>query len=185
MATEAKAKAKAEAEAKVKAAAKVKAKAEAKAKADAEEEYQRLWKERPVDYERIRKLQHKLFSLSERTKYPKLFNCIYWGGFKDFTPGFDDKLLNNRNSFVESHPGIKHKKWLKRVIKELEEKTESVKEILDHNEYYYTPTHWLFITSPYDTREETTKCLTDVGFILLPRMYSTSANTFLLTIPVR
>jgi hypothetical protein len=112
------------------------------------------------------------------TKYPAFYKKIYWGGFRSRP---HETIIENRNAFIKATPGIRPKKWLKRVREKFDKQMESCN--LDHNEFYHTSSHWVMITSPYDCKEETTALFLEKGFKKIEPLYSTQANTFIFTVP--
>jgi len=115
---------------------------------------------------------------AERTKYPSFYKKIYWGGFRARP---QETIIENRNAFIEANPGIRPKKWLKRVREKFDKDMASIYWKLDHNEFYHTPSHWIMITSPYNHMD--TDLFLEKGFKQVEPLYSTNANTFIFTVP--
>jgi len=116
-------------------------------------------------------------SYAERTKYCKLYKKTYWGGWRSRP---QDIIIQNRNAFIESNPGIRPKKWLKRVREKFDEQMKDISWLLDHNEFYHTPNEWIMITSPYTSEDA---LFLAKGFRQIEPLYSTNANTFVFVIP--
>ena len=123
----------------------------------------------------------------ELTKYPKLFNDTYWGGFK-----WENELIltgmidvaNNRNQFVEKNGIIKrirlHPTRMKKYLKQFELPQPDMR---DHIEHYKTRNGFICcIFSNYENTINPDICIQH-GYTQTDNLYSSETTTFIKIIP--
>lgn len=126
------------------------------------------------------------------TKYPKIFDNVYWGHFK-FEPDEDEtkEIINNRNEFIEEFSIVRQKKILVRHLKKLHKQgfptdifdhSNEMSGLVDHRECYYTgkvTRKHILIYSPYCKNEdEITEFFVNYGFNEYKPLYAGNARTF-------
>jgi len=121
---------------------------------------------------------------SQLTKYPRIYNDVYWGNFV-YEPSSVHNMINgniieNRNKFVEDY-NIKSrpKNGIPYKIKEKYITTIQEKEgkIFDHIEYYYThDKKYILVSSPYNDKDE---IYSNLGWEKINKLYCTCASTYI------
>lgn len=124
---------------------------------------------------------------ADRTKYPRIFHKVYWGG----SEGVDAEIISNRDRFMKEYKivdflahGRSRKLW-ERHIKYLEGIC------LDHTEQYLTrDDQVVFITSPYGSPDsggfrdaEKFALLIKEGWKPMYPLYNHNASTYYKIVP--
>jgi len=115
----------------------------------------------------------------ERTKYPKIYACSYWGHFKneDESP----EIIDNRNNFITEFNIKAYYNMPKYMYRKHEKMMDyNTKFSIDHIETYKTRDNKsVIVNSPYCVTEETEKELLELGFVKYKPLYSNSATTYI------
>jgi hypothetical protein len=116
------------------------------------------------------------------TKYPHIYSCVYWGGFKiKSQKHFEEKqhIFQNRNKFIEEYgitKFIKNKiKWYGTLL-DLDYK-------FDHSEIYLTINKGIVILfSPYCVKPYKEREFLSYGFKKVDNLYSDSATSYVISL---
>lgn len=134
------------------------------------------------------------------TKYPKIYENIYWGRFKNDKHKIDTNIIENRNKFIEEYnikSGKKFPQYVWKYIyqvglnleyfhtKKLDYYSSNIfhdHTVFDHKETYITKTgDFILICSPYKGSKEF-EIFDKFGFKEIYPLYLNSATTYLLII---
>lgn len=125
----------------------------------------------------------KIKCLYEKTKYPKIFEKVYWGKFSEFDDNCGNyEIIENRNIF-------KHENLIKSVHYMPEYIEQSIKNdnlITDHLECYKTTNgHYIIVSSPYDCSDNIKISYENKGWTQINKIYSINASSFMKKIKYR
>ena len=127
---------------------------------------------------------------AELTKYPGLFENVYWGWFVDKGNNPPDPgIVDNRNAFVVEHQITKclvtYGRQRDQFLNGLERRKEFGHKG-DHIELYRDAQgRFIILTSPYDrapdytTDPEIPKAMKALGFVIIPQLYSEATTTYM------
>ena len=115
----------------------------------------------------------------ERTKYPKIYACSYWGHFKDEDES--PEIIDNRNNFITEFNIKSYYRMPKYMIRKHEKMMDyNTKISIDHIETYKTRDNkCVIVNSPYCVTDESEKVLLDLGYVKYKQLYSNSATTYI------
>ena len=137
--------------------------------------------------------QHKkkLPCYADLTDFPKIFNGVYWGGSRSHP---DDGIIENRNKFIKEHniiSSVQPPQYIRacycRTRKDMFGRTVLGErgEGFDHVEVYKTSNkEYVILNSPYN-HNGPDQLLIDHGWELIDNLYSNSARTYMLKVPMR
>lgn len=120
---------------------------------------------------------------SELTKYPKIYENVYWG---NFTGELNREILKNRNLFINNFnikSQVKKTRKLPQYLTKIADR--NVQEYVDHAEYYITNdnNYYIILISPYNHVDK--NLVLQDGWIETDPMYSKNAYTFYKRIEIR
>lgn len=135
--------------------------------------------------------QEREQSNSEMTKYPHIFSCTYWGGFKKSSLNSDTEITENRNAFVEQfmleergvkvYSEIKNRSLRRKVLMKYFHDYEGVFTDFDHKEVYMiNADEYVIIFSPYSATDETDIQLETLGWSRYKELYGKGVRTYIL-----
>lgn len=118
-------------------------------------------------------------TVAERTEFPAIFCCIYWGKFESTpNPFITDQVIRNRNAFAEKYQ-------IGQRAREPFLNPPPTANEWDHIECYYirtTPNARLVVTSPYyvpaEQKETRRVGMAGLGFLRIAPIYSERAESF-------
>jgi hypothetical protein len=125
----------------------------------------------------------------ELTDYPRIYIHTYWGAFPvdgNFNREIsNDEIIENRNRFIREfniYKSADHPKYIQKILDDCN----ADKVYTDHVELYINDNkEYVILSSPYDMSEATQQKYAEKGWALIYKLYSTTANTFMKTVPMR